>query len=208
VGGLNAEKLGEGFEDSMLRISYVTFFAHCMVQVPAEVPYEKGALWFGAVQHTFMPRLFFPNKPEIDDSTRTAKYTGMDVAGREEGASIGIGYMAESYIDFGPYFMFIPIFLLGVFYGWTYRFFAFRRSYTLLGVAVAIVILVFGAGSIETSNVKLVGGNATCLLVMGLLYWRFGPALFKLVSNPLPPPAGRTGDRLRPARFLRKPVPR
>jgi len=208
VGGLNAEKLEQGFEESMLRISYVTFFAHCMVQVPADVPYENGALWFGAVQHTFMPRLFFPNKATTDDSARTAKYTGIDVAGREQGASIGLGYMAESYIDFGPYFMFAPIFLLGVFYGLIYRLLAFRERYRLLGAACAIAILVFGAYNIETSNVKLIGGNTMSVLVLGLFYWRFGPAFFKFVSNPPSRATPKTRNAHRRATFLRKRVQR
>src|SRR5262249_38165568 len=162
--------------------------AHCIVNVPENVPYEHGTLWFGAIQHAFMPRLFFPNKPTLDDSVRTQKYTGMEVAGREQGASIGIGYIAESYIDFGRYWMLAPIFLLGVFYGLIYRFFAFRQRYGLLGVAAAIAILVFGAYSIETSNIKLIGGNAMSVLVLGLFCWLLGPAFLKIVTQPIDRP--------------------
>ena len=56
-------------------------------------------------------------------------YTGSRVAGTEEGTSIGIGYMAESYIDFGPIYMFVPILLLGVFYGLIYRYFIARKDF-------------------------------------------------------------------------------
>ncbi len=182
---LNAEKIAEGWEASLLRLSYVDFFGHCIRSVPSAMPYEKGALWLGAVQHVLMPRLFFPDKPVISDSLRTQKYTGLYVAGEEQGTSIGIGYMAESYIDFGPYLMFVPVFLLGVFYGLTYRLFATRNKNVWLGIAVGSSILIFGAYHIETSNIKLVGGNTMWLLVLGVLYWRFGGLFLKLVSAPV-----------------------
>src|SRR6266850_3931002 len=171
VQNLDLEQIGDSFEQSILRLSYVDLFAECIDHVPSAVPYEKGALWLGAIQHSFMPRLFFPDKPITDDSARTQKYTGRDVAGHEQGTSIGIGYMAESYIDFGPYLMVFPIFLLGVFFGLIFRFFIFSRKYRLLGMASAISILVFGAYNIETSNIKLVGGNATAAIALGLFYW-------------------------------------
>src|SRR5262249_13644375 len=160
----------DGFEESVERVSYVTYFAHCLANVPANIPFEHGALWLGAVQHSLAPRFLFPNKPTIDDSVRTAKYTGMEVAGRETGASIGIGYMAESSIALGRYGMFAPIFLLGLFFGLVYRVFMSRKREHLLGMACALAILVFGAYTIETSNTKLVGGNALGLLVLLLFH--------------------------------------
>ncbi len=79
-----------------------------------------------------MPRFLFPDKPVLDDSERTRTYTGMNVAGMEQGTSIGIGYIGESYVDFGPVKMFAPIFLLGLLYGLIYRFFVTKTRYTLL----------------------------------------------------------------------------
>ena len=98
----------------------------------------------------------------------------MTVAGVEQGTSIGIGYMAESYVDFGPVLMFLPILLLGVFYGLIYRLFVINSRYVLLGCGIATAILVFGGNAIETSNVKLIGGNVTALLVLGAFYFALG----------------------------------
>jgi hypothetical protein len=114
------------------------------------------------------PRLLFPNKASIDDSARTEKYTGVQVSGTEQGTSISLGYVAESYIDFGVKGMFAPILLLGLFYGLIYRFFADHQRYRVLGFAMATAILVFGAYTIETSNIKLLGGNLMALIVIGL----------------------------------------
>ena len=49
------------------------------------------------------------------------KYATRKVAGAKQGASFSLGFMAESYIDFGPYLMFIPIFLVGWLLGFIYK---------------------------------------------------------------------------------------
>jgi hypothetical protein len=190
-----ANKLGElvdkftwadfnaGLDAMVLRVSYVHYFALAIINVPDAVPYENGALWWGTLKHSLMPRLFFPNKPILDDSERTRIYTGMVVSGTEADTSIGIGYIGESYIDFGPKGMFAPIALLGVFYGLIYRIFAIRNHRVLLGSAVASTILVFGAYTIETSNVKLVGGNLVAVLVLGGLDLMLGKSLHRWLSS-------------------------
>lgn len=168
--------LPDAFEALVLRMSYVQYFAHTLNYVPASVPYENGKLWAGALKHIVTPRLLFPKKAIIDDSERASLYTGMQVAGREQGTSIGIGYFAESYVDFGPVWMFMPIFLLGASYGLLYRIYVTRIRYRLLGSAIMAAVLIFGGSAIETSNIKIVGGNVTLLLIMTGLYLFFGRA--------------------------------
>jgi hypothetical protein len=172
-----------GIEAMVLRVSYVYYFSLAMINVPDSVPYENGALWWGTLRHTFMPRLFFPEKATLDDSERTMLYTGVMVGGTEQGTSIGIGYVGESYIDFGPVGMFAPIFLLGCFYGAIYRVFALQSRQVLLGNAVAAAILVFGAYTIETSNIKLVGTNVTAVLVMGAFYFLLGGRIQRWLTD-------------------------
>jgi hypothetical protein len=172
-----------GLDVMVLRVSYVYYFALAMINVPDSVPYENGALWMGTLKHSLMPRLFFPEKATLDDSERTMLYTGLMVGGAEQGTSIGIGYVGESYVDFGPRWMFLPIALLGIFYGMIYRVFAVNSRYALVGTAVAAAILVFGAYTIETSNVKLVGGNLCAVLVFGGLYLLFGKVLHRWLTS-------------------------
>ena len=182
----SAEKLGDlitgftwdnfinGLDSMILRVGYTSYFALTLANVPDSVPYEHGALWLGSLKHIVTPRLFFPEKEAISDSDRTTLYTGVVVANEERGTSIGIGYVAESYVDFGPILMFGPIFLLGVFYGLIYRGFVIHSQSKLICTAMASAILIFGAYTIETSNIKLVGGNVTAVLVMSVLYFIFG----------------------------------
>jgi hypothetical protein len=173
VGGMSWDSFANGLDTMMLRVSQVSLFASTLMNVPERVPYEHGALWADAVKRVIMPRILFPNKPVVDDSERTNYYTGLAVAGAEKGTSIAIGYIAESYVDFGPFLMFFPILLLGMFYGLIYRVFTFSRN-PLLGYGIATAILSLGAYTIETSNIKLVGMNLSTVLCLGALYLVFG----------------------------------
>jgi hypothetical protein len=175
--GVERQSLEDAFEKMIFRVSYVQYFALCMDNVPAKVAHENGELWWDSVKQALMPRLLFPDKPIIDDSARTNHYTGIRVAGLREGTSIGIGYMGESYIDFGSIGMFAPILSLGVFYGFIYRLFA-NGPLTLMGFAIATVILVFGAAKLEASNIGLVGGNVTAVILFGLFVWLGAPSLW------------------------------
>jgi hypothetical protein len=176
IGNFTWDNFTDGLDTMIVRVGYTKYFALTLMNVPSSVPYENGALWLGTLKHIVTPRLFFPEKGAISDSERTTLYTGELTAGEESGTSIGIGYVAESYVDFGPVWMFAPIFLLGVFYGLIYRFFIIRSRSKLICAALASSILIFGAYEIETSNIKIVGGNVTVLLVVIVFYFIFGRA--------------------------------
>ena len=173
----------DGMDALIMRISYVNFFALTTENVPGRIPYENGALWSGSIVHILMPRVLFPDKPILDDSERTRTYTGVNVAGSEQDTSIGIGYVGESYIDFGPVGMFIPIFLLGLLYGVINRFFITRTRYKLLGSALAVSVLVFNAYEIETSNIKLLGGVITALLAATVFYKALGGSVMAYLQG-------------------------
>jgi hypothetical protein len=185
TGTLDAAKFNEGFDTLLLRISYVQFFAMTIQNVPSNVPYENGQLWWGSIKQVFMPRLFFPNKPALDDSARTQKYAGANVAGAEQGASIGIGYMGESYIDFGPAYMFFPILILGAFYGALYRFISSRSSSRIFGLATGTIVVFPAIDAFESSNVKLVGGTVLTLLTMYAFNYIAAARLLTWLKHPM-----------------------
>jgi hypothetical protein len=176
IGNFSWDNFSDGLDALVLRVGYTKLFALTLLNVPDIVPYERGGLWLGSLKHIVTPRLLFPEKATIDDSERTALYAGVQVAGVEQGTSIGIGYVAESYVDFGPLWMFAPIVLLGIFYGLIYRMLVVHSRAKLICTAIASSILIFGAYTIETSNIKIVGGIMTELLVIGTMYLLFGQA--------------------------------
>jgi hypothetical protein len=112
-------------EDMVNRVGYIQYFAAAIRFVPARVPHEGGKVYLAAVSHFLIPRFLDPDKPILDDSKHTNKYTGLGVSGRAQGTSFSLGSFADAYIDFGPVKMFIPIFcfgwLIGTFFKILYR---------------------------------------------------------------------------------------
>jgi len=191
VESLTWDNIVDGLDGMIMRVSYVHFFALTIENVPGNVPYENGKLWGGSIVHVLTPRLFYPNKPTLDDSERTRLYAGVEVAGVEQNTSIGIGYVGESYIDFGPIGMFVPIALLGVFYGLLYRWFFINSRYKLLGGALAVSVIIFNAYEIEISNIKMMGGIVAAALAAAILYKLLGYSITQYVttrSSPRSPP--------------------
>lgn len=166
VSELDREDMAGALQDMADRIAYVDFFGRVLTAVPSRVGHEDGALWTGALKHVFMPRLLFPDKPVLrNDSEITNHYTGLRMAGEWEGTSIGIGYVAESYVDFGTYGMFSPMLMLGLLWGAMYKYFMTRRNIpAIFGYGLAVAVLI-NALYFEIANVKLLGGVVTSFLV-------------------------------------------
>jgi hypothetical protein len=202
VSDVNSDELGNGVDALIKRVEYVSLFGYAIDHVPSHVPYERGKLWLGAITHVLEPRLFFPNKAVLNDSELTQKYTGLSVAGIEGGTSIGIGYMGESYIDFGPLLMFMPIFLLGALFGLIYRYLVSSNSSRLLGFALATATLFPAWQIFGEANTKIVGGTITVFLIMVGFNYIAGERIraWLVVVQPLP-----RGSRRRIARTAPSP---
>lgn len=166
---LDLAAIEKGLETLVERVGYTELFAATLQWVPANEPFAEGELWTGAVLHPLMPRLLFPNKAEINDSERARRFTGQTLSGSEEGSSIGIGYMAESYADFGEMFMFAPIFLLGYVLGRLYRGLSYSGISRMWGTAVAVAALFMTLQALATTGAKLFGAVLSSSLVMLLL---------------------------------------
>lgn len=167
---LDRERVTRATDGTLKRISYVEFFGAALEYVPAVIPHEGGALWLDAVTRPFMPRILFPNKTSLDDSEMTRQYTGIYVAGADDGTSISIGYVGESYIDFGEFGMVVPIFLLGFFIGRLYHWLVHHPGLgSLYGMSLASAILLVNASRLETTAAKTMGGLAVSFLVVWLL---------------------------------------
>jgi hypothetical protein len=167
---INFDYFNEGLEQTISRISYSDFLAQVMDRVPAFTNFEKGELFLNTLKHIFMPRLFFPQKKSLNDSEITNIYTGRIYS--LQGTSIGIGYMAYYYIDFGKYLMQIFIFLQGVLYGLVYKYF-FKKVKTKFLVYSITLPIIMGVYAYETSQPKLIGGllSSFVIIAISIKYW-------------------------------------
>jgi hypothetical protein len=160
---LDGDDLLEAADGLARRIGYVEFFGVVLKTVPRYIPHEGGAIWWDAVTRPFMPRILFPEKTAIDDSERTNYYTGLRLAGADRGTSISIGYMGESYIDFGQAGMMGVVFAMGLFSGLIYRgFVRSRNAGPLFGMGLASAIL-YSTAFFDSSITKVMGGLIVAL---------------------------------------------
>jgi hypothetical protein len=169
----------KGLEETLSRVAYTDFFGSAIKYVPETIEHTGGKLWGEAILHPLMPRILFRNKPAINDSDRTNTYTGVRVAGEKEGTSISIGYVGESYIDFGRFGMFIAIFLWGLFIGLCYWIIRTRAPTPLLGTALASSLLLTTVLYLENSNIKMSGSLVASTLVTWVLMTVFARPLWR-----------------------------
>ena len=116
----NNKKNEDVIYSSIDRLSYIEFYSESRLKVPLYVPYENGKLWAANIAHVLFPRFFFPDKGTIDDSQMVNKYCFKKVQTARSGVSFSLGFIAESYIDFGPAFMYIVVLLVGCLIGFIY----------------------------------------------------------------------------------------
>lgn len=172
LGTLDGKILYEGWRSGLQRMAYIEYFGHAIRFVPTVVPHTNGQLWKEAVMHPLTPRMLFPNKPAINDSDRTNAYTGQFVAGFSEGTSVSIGYIGESYIDFGKFLMFAPILLWGGVVGFCYKVLRRNAPHPIFGSGLTCCFVLSNVLYLETSNIKLTGGLLSSFLVL-LVVLRF-----------------------------------
>jgi hypothetical protein len=173
LSGKQSELFSEGFwpecDNLVSRLWMIPLPARALHRVPSLLPYEHGAILGAALEHIVTPRLFFPDKPDLpSDSAEVRKYSGVWVAGPEQNTSIAFGYAAESYIDFGIPWMFVPVLAFGIFMGGAYRF--FLRVIRDRELAVGFVVTVFWLTLylFERSWVKTLGLSGTLMIYAGL----------------------------------------
>lgn len=109
-------EVGSGTSALMKRMNNLWQLSIALQRVPRIVPHSDGALTLMAVEHVTMPRILFPHKKTLNFTNRlmAEKYLGIKVG---VGASVGIGYLTEFYVDFGLAGALVAALLLGAILG-------------------------------------------------------------------------------------------
>jgi hypothetical protein len=99
------------------RLSLLQQTANVMESTPGRVPYQNGQL-YSYMLVTFVPRLFWPDKPSVNDSNRWYQVAyRLTMHNDLNGVSIAVGYLPESYINFGWFGPPLVMFCVGIFLG-------------------------------------------------------------------------------------------
>jgi hypothetical protein len=151
------------------RMWTIYYPARAIARVPAVIDHTHGSILSAAVTHVVTPRVLFPDKPPLpSDSEMVRKYTGLYVAGDEVGTSIAFGYAAESYVDFGLPWMFLPVLAYGIVMGALYAWFLRTIWHRELAVAVVIVVFWTSMYLFERSWGNVLGTAASLVIYVGL----------------------------------------
>ncbi|HUK36981.1 MAG TPA: hypothetical protein VLV86_23865, partial [Vicinamibacterales bacterium] len=169
------------FVDRMWTIYYP---ALAVDRVPSVMPHTNGQLMLDTLRFTFMPRLLFPDKPNVkSDSELVRKYAGVMVAGEESNTDIAFGYAAESYIDFGVPLMFLPMFIWATFIGVACALISREYKHRDLAVAIVTVIGWMSLYLFERSWTKTIGLGGTLLIYAGGLCYVLDRLWFEKFRN-------------------------
>ena len=165
------------------RLWQVYFPSLVLRRVPRILPYTNGAFVLNAVIHVLTPRFFFSDKGSLlSDSEKVRKYSGVNVAGEEEGTSIAFGYSAESYVDFGVPMMFIPILAFGYGMGRIFRLFQRRIRHEDLATAAQTTIFWLSLYLFERSWDRSLGMSLTLVIFLGGATFALDRALIEMRS--------------------------
>jgi hypothetical protein len=150
------------------RMWTIYYPALALQRVPSVLPHTDGQIIGAALLHIVTPRVFFPNKGELpSDSDEVRKYSNVAVAGREVNTSIAFGYSAESYIDFGLPWMFLPVLAYGIFVGVCYTTFRSLIWHRELFVAFATVSFWISVYLFERSWATMLGVTVGFMVYLG-----------------------------------------
>jgi len=108
-------------QELLSRVAYTYYYSLMLERRDAGLIPPDDARWLATIKRIIMPRLLFPGKPVVDDSETTKRLTGISI---NQNTSIGVGYIAETHLDFGFPLMLVPLFAIGFAMGRVGRAFA------------------------------------------------------------------------------------
>jgi hypothetical protein len=198
---------------TLWRLSLLQQTANVMESTPQRIPYQNGRL-YSYMFVTFVPRLFWPDKPSVNESNRwyqvAYRLTSRD---NLNGVSIAVGYLPESYINFGWFGPPVVMFGLGILLG-LFDKILLRPSSGLLLNSIGVSLLP-GLLPVDPQLAQYIAGLgqqiAVALIAFAPMFdlWRNGvyrgaQSSFAVGTNSKGRPPVLSGNRSR-AEFLHRP---
>lgn len=161
------------------RLQGTYHLAKTMDRVPNVIPYQNGKNWGETFAFVFTPRLFNPDKAQLNSSEKASTYTGIKYAGRAQGTAFSLGYFADSYIDFGSVGMIVSLFFIGLLFGYTYFYFLRNSSANYIFNYSVVCALYMRFFAFEMDSIFFIGSLFTDLIAYFFLAKFFFPWLYR-----------------------------
>jgi hypothetical protein len=158
------------------RIAYTKYYAMVLERLDAGLIPSDEFRWLGTLKRIMMPRLLFPEKAAVNDSETTKRLLGISI---DEKTSIGVGYIAETHVDFGFPLMLAPLFVIGFAMGRVARMFATMNAPMIIrnGFICGALLLAF---TFESAIDKALPGFILTCVALALCAKYAYPALAQL----------------------------
>jgi hypothetical protein len=183
VSAVNKESMNEGVGAFFYRLQYVFHFAKCIDMVPANIPFQQGAVWRQTIEFVAVPRILSPDKGTLDNSIKATKFTGIPFLRAAKGVSFSLGYFADCYVDFGVPGMFLALAVIAFLFAKVYRFLLLKATGNIV-INYAIVIAFFVQFSFfEMDGTFMFGRLFTSSIVFLVLKYTLFPRMEKFVSK-------------------------
>lgn len=184
---LGSNSDNKDFDDAIFsfldRVQYTYHLAKTMDRMPDVLPFERGGNIASIFEFILLPRILNPDKPRLEATIKTQKYTGIQYAGYKQGVSFSLGYFADAFIDFGYYGMMIPLFILGIILGGSYYYFVRNSStnYVFNFAVVGAMFMEFTA--FEMDGTYFLGRLYATLVTFLFLKFFFFPRLYRYLRS-------------------------
>jgi hypothetical protein len=153
------------------------YFSLVLSNLEQGMPHADGALIARALQNV-PPRILFPSKGELgSDSELVERFAGIDVAGAEQGTSIGLGFIPELYIDFGLPGAIIGCLVLGLMLGVSHRILRWAAGNVTAGDLGFLVLVFFHALVYDASLAKFSAAIIHKTIVFTALFYAMRAAI-------------------------------
>jgi len=179
---VNKETFAEGIGQFFYRLQYVYHLSKAMDHVPADEPFQHGAVWRETVKFTTVPRFLNPDKGVYDASVKASRFTGIRYLGQASGVSFSLGYFADCYVDFGIPGMFAALAIIAFVWSKIFRFFLLKSTGNIV-INYAIVAAFFVQFCFfEMDGTFMFGRMFTTFIVFVFLKYTLFKRLEKFVS--------------------------
>jgi hypothetical protein len=157
-------------------------FNVCLVMrhIPNYQDFDGGKNLFINLLSSFVPRVFWPDKPKAGGKFNMAFYAGYNI----EGWSTNVGPVGEAYGSFGVYGGIFYMVFLGVLIRWSYQvMMRLSRKIPLLLFWIPVIFYQVTYAA-ESDTLQILNSLIKAAFFVWLLY-RFRPSLFGIVRTPI-----------------------
>lgn len=149
-----------------------------MKRFPSYIPHDKGQNLGTVIVSSFVPRVFWPDKPEAGGRANMLYYTGFLI----EGWSTNVGPLGEAYASFGNFGGIIYMIFLGILIRWAYLInLRISRTYPLLLFWLPVIFYQV-TYSAEADTLQIVNSITKSAFFVWILF-RFQPIVFGVRRN-------------------------